>query len=224
MLDFVKTADLVKEELMYELYLLETLKDDLINISALAKKLLPKIKSKNSKANIESISMAIRRFIAEEKYEKISKDVKNIISNSQILTKNDIMHMTLERNDFVALKVSEISKKIKWNQEEVFFVNQGAGEITVILDEKNKVFFDDCKKYLIESTLNLAILSIKDNTKKSINVPGIYAYFINQLVKKSINIVEVVSTLSEITFVIKNSDLVRAYETIEKSINFYRDK
>ena len=224
MLDLVKTADLVKEELKYELYLLEILKEDLINISALAKKLLPKIKAKNPKATIESISMAIRRFIEQEKYQQISKDVKEIISNSQILTKNDIIHMTFERNDFVVNRISEVSKNIKWNQDEILFINQGSGEITIIIDEKNKKHLDNCKRYLIETTPNLAIISLKDNTKKSIKVPGIYSYFINQLVRKSINITEVISTLSEINFVISNKDIIRAYEIIERSIKFHRAK
>tara|TARA_Y100000310_G_scaffold219689_1_gene221086 strand:+ start:932 stop:1117 length:186 start_codon:yes stop_codon:yes gene_type:complete len=55
------TAQLVKKELEKNSFLLDYLRRDLINVQALAREILPNIKKKNSKASVESISIAIKR-------------------------------------------------------------------------------------------------------------------------------------------------------------------
>lgn len=228
MLENLKTTDLVKEELENDLFLLEISKEGLINYTALARKLLPTIKKRNPKATIESISIAIKRYIDTQKKNKLSEAIQKIIVNSQLSTKNDIVHMTFRRSDFMLNKVAEVSKKINWNQEDIFFVNQGSGEVTIIIDEKNKSLFKDGKKYLIEKTGDLSLISIRESfekgLEKSINVPGIYAYFISQLSRNSINIIEIISTLSQLTFILKSNDLIRAYRILNNSVRYFRNK
>jgi len=224
MINNQKTADLAKTIVENELSLLEFLKEDLINYSALSRKLLPEIREDNPKATEESVSIAIRRYVAEQKREPISKIVKAIISHSQLSTKNDVVHMTFSREQPVLQKILEVSKKINWALGETFFFNQGAGEVTIILDEKNKKLFNDCKRYLIESTANLCIISIKEDSDldKSIEVPGVYSYFIGQLSRRSINIIEIVSTYSQVSLILKSQDLLRAYSTLESGIRYFR--
>ena len=48
------TAQLVKEEINSSLFIKESLKKGLINYSKLAKKILPKVKLQNKKANFQS--------------------------------------------------------------------------------------------------------------------------------------------------------------------------
>lgn len=228
MLDLSKTTDLVKKELESDLYLLEILKEDLVNTSALARKILSKIKEENPKATVESIAIAIKRYIAPLKKKKIAKAVAEIISNSQLATKNDVVHVTFKRNNEVLKLLSEVSKRVRWDDEEIFFINQGSGEVTILVDKKNKYMLDDCQKYEIETTLNLTIISIKENLEKgkekSIDIPGVYAYFINQLARKSINLIAVVSTYSQVTVAFKSKDFVRAYETLQNCIDHFRKK
>ncbi len=226
MLDNKKTTDIVKEELENDLFLLEILKEDLVNYSALSRALLPKVQKKNPKANIESISIAIKRYIIKEKKQRVSKTIQKIIANSQLSTKNDIIHMTFKRNEAVLNKIMELSKSIKWDQEEIFFVNQGFGEVTIILDKKNQDLLKNLNKDMIEKVTDLAIMSIKETyqegLEKSINVPGVYSYFITQLSRRSINILEIISTSSQLTLVLKNKDLMGSYEIIDSNIRFLR--
>lgn len=228
MLDLDKTTDLVKYELEHDLYLLEVLKDDLVNVSALARKLLPRIQLQNPKATIESISIATKRYIKAIRKQRVSSAAARIIAHSQLSTKNDVIHLTFKRNDAVLQRVNEISKKINWDNEEIFFVNQGSGEVTIILDKKNKHLLDNCKEYEIETTKDLTIVSVKEtlekNKERSIDVPGIYAYLVNQLARRSINIISVISTYTQITFAFKTKEFVKAYETLQECINYFRDK
>lgn len=223
MLNLEKTTNLVKRELENDFYLLEILKEDLINIAALSRKLLGKIKEENQKATVESISIAIKRYMQKEKNKKISLALKRIIANTQLLTKNDVVHMTFRRDRFMLNKISQMSNKIQWDQDEIFFVNQGSGEITIVFDEKNKKLFQGCEDFLIESTRDLSILSLKESfQKEALNVPGLYSYFINQISRKGINLIEIISTLSQLTFVLRNDDLLKAYSLMNESINHFR--
>lgn len=223
MLNLRPTTELVKKELQSDLYLLEILKDNLVNVSALSRKLLSKIKSENPKATIESISIAIKRYVEQEKKSRISEKLKKIIANTQLSTKNDIIHVTFKRNQNVVNQISKISSKIKWDNEEIFFVNQGSGEITVILDKKNKQLLEECKQYTVEYTKNLAILSLKESFQmEGRDIPGLYAYFINQISRNGINLIEIVSTLSQLTFVVSENDIIKAYELINAKIKYFR--
>ncbi|MBI2655374.1 hypothetical protein HYX06_03040 [Candidatus Woesearchaeota archaeon] len=223
MLDLQNTTDLVKKELQSDLYLLEILKDDLVNVSALSRNLLPKIRAENPKATIESISIAIKRYVEREKKSRISDRLKKIIANTQLSTKNDIIHITFKRNQNVVNQISKISSKIEWDNEEIFFVNQGSGEITVIIDKKNKQLLDGCRSYLTEYTKNLAVLSLKELFQmEGRDIPGLYAYFISQISRNGINIIELASTLSQLTFVISENDITRAYEVINEKIKHFR--
>lgn len=223
MLNLEKTTNLVRKELENDLYLIEILKDDLINIAALSRKLLENIKQENPKATVESISIAIKRYMQKEKNQKISPTLKRIIANTQLLTKSDVLHMTFRRDRFMLNKISQIANKIQWDQDEIFFVNQGSGEITIVLDEKNKKLLQGCEEFLIESTRNLSILSLKESfQKEALNVPGLYSYFINIISRKGINLIEIISTLSQLTFVLRNDDLLKAYSLMNESISYFR--
>ncbi len=225
MLDLSKTTDLVKEQLENDLYLLEILHEDLVNVSALARKLLPILQKENPKVTIESISIAIKRYVDKTKKESVSRAVKNIIAQSQLSTKNDVIHITFKRNDFILQQLSEVSKKIKWDEEEIFFINQGSGEVTLIIDSKSEHLLDGCKKYQIERTKGLSVISIRENQKiseRSIEYPGIYAHFTNRLARNGINLVSVVSTYTQITFAFKKKEFIRAYQVLQEAIDFFR--
>ncbi len=225
MLENKSTADIVKETIENDLYLLELLKEDIINHMALARKLLPSIRERNPKATIESVAISLKRFIIQEKRFSISEETKKIISDSQLSTRNDVIHFTLHRNNQVIRQLSQIAQKIKWEYEEVFLLNQGPGEVTVIIDQKNKHLLDVCKNDVIETTAKLSLLSIKEsqkNTKKSIEVPGVYHHFISILSRRGINIVELISSLSQLSFVLHSKDLLKAYELLDKNIQYFR--
>lgn len=214
-----QTADLVRIELETDFFIMDYLKEDLINVAGLARKMLPKIKQKNRKASIESISIAIKRHVKESKKESLTSRLKKVVSNSQLSIRDNIIHITMERNETNMKKINEISKKISWDKDEICLINQGSGEITVIADQKNhKLFEGEIKK-------NLALLTVKEsiNEVKGIDVPGLYSYFISQLSKNTVNILEIVSTSSQVSFLIEEKDLTKSYEILKRCVNFSKN-
>lgn len=218
----LQTADLVREELEKEIFIMDALYDGLINYTALARKLLPKIKEKNKKATVESISIAIKRHIRSSPKTSLNKLLKEIIAASQISIKDNIAHITYQRNETTANVINEASKNIKWDLDEICLINQGPGEITIIIDEANLNVLN--QKKAIEIRKKLALLTIKeklvDEKYRSIDIPGLYAYFVTQLSKKGVNIQEVISTSSQISFLIDETDLTKAYEILKSCVEY----
>ncbi|MBU0758062.1 MAG: hypothetical protein KKF44_08375 [Nanoarchaeota archaeon] len=227
MKDNPQTADLVKDEIEKDIFILDLLYDGLINVSALARKMLPRIRTRNKKATVESISITIKRYISSRKGLDLSKTLKKIISNSQIVMKDNISHLTFSRSEEIVSRLNKISQKIKWDKDEVFLINQGPGEITAIIDEYNFNYFFDIEKKVTEKRDSLVLISIKEtpymDMEKGIDTPGLYAYFINRIARKGINIIEVISTSSQVSFLIDETDFTRAYNTINESIRYCRE-
>ena len=220
------TAEIVREELDKDIFLQNSLSKELINNSALARELLPMVKGKNKKATLESVTISISRYASSLKQEKLEKALIEQVANSQLSLKNDIVHATFSRNNAVVSAINEISKKIKWDLDEVLFINQGSGEITIVFDKKNKHLFNNILQGALEVRENSAILSIREPKTKdltpSIEVKGLYSYFISQISKHGINILDIVSTRTQITFVIIESDLTKAYDVVNDCIKFFR--
>lgn len=222
------TAQIVREEIDKDIFLQNSLSKGLINNSALARLLLPKVKSKNPKATLESVTIGISRYSTKLNQIKLENDLINQISNSQVSLKNDIIHVTFPMENLIVNEINNISKKIRWDLDEILFINQGSGEITIVFDKKNKSLFKKILFRAVEIREDSAILSIRESKikgmKPSIDVPGLYAYFLNQISSNGINILDVVSTRSQITFVVHESDLTKTYEIINSCIKHFRKK
>lgn len=219
-----KTAALAKREIGDNPVLAGYLADGVINYSALARRMLPKLRLENPKASEESLAIALKRLKLENA--PADDDAKRIIAGSQISARNGIAHMTFHKSRRVLEELLEISKRIDSEKEDVLLLNQGAGEVTVIVDEKNVKMFSRCKGGLVESTGGLALITIREDGKakgkKSIEVPGIYAHFLNRLAQGGINVVEVVSTYSQVSLVVSERDLARAYGEVSEGIDSFR--
>jgi aspartokinase len=220
------TADLVREEISRDIFLENSLSLGLINNSALARLMLPNIQKTNKKATIESIMVAIARYQRDNKSNKIRKSLIEQIKNSQIATKNDIIHATFFRNKEIANSINELSRKIRWDLDEIYICQSRQREITIIFDRKNKEAFRNFLSHAVEIRENCAILSIKEGNNKeiaaSIEVSGLYAYFIGQISKQGINILDIISTRSQITLVVNEKELTRSYEAIKNCIIHHR--
>ena len=155
------TSELVKNELKGSMFINELLKENLINHSSLARKLLPKIKKQNTKATFESVLITIKRYSSSLPKQKISNELKKIIADSELLMKNDIVELTIERTPTIFQFFNDLSKEIRWDLGEIFFIIQGSGEITLIMDKKNQEKFKKLKPSVIEKRENMALISIR---------------------------------------------------------------
>jgi serine/threonine protein kinase len=158
----------------------------------------------------------------------IKKRLAKIIAYSQLSIKDDIVHVTFSRTDRVVAAINEITKNIPTNPDQVLFINQGGGEITIILDREKKALFQNILPQAIEIREKAAVITIREpkaeHVVSNLDVPGLFAYFIDQISKIRISILDIISTRTTLTLIIAEEDLMRAYSALSKGIQHFREK
>jgi aspartokinase len=196
------TAKIVQREVLANPFLSDFLRRDLINVAGLARQLLPVVKKENPKATLESISVAIHRLPLKE--QRVSQQLKEVVSHVQITMRTDI-------SLFCMRKESKLPSG--FGADDIFFVNQGATEVTVIIDEKNEHLIQG-KPFLHRR--NLAVVSLKDTLiTKEVNyriTPGFVSIFLWSISKEGINIEDIISSYSQVTFLIEEKYLDKVYK------------
>jgi serine/threonine protein kinase len=156
----------------------------------------------------------------------IEKNLAKIIAHSQLWIKDDIVLVTFNRTDRILSAINEITQKVPWDPDQVLFFNQGGGEITLILDREIRASFQDILTQAIETREKAAVIRIRESKAEDgvpgIEVPGMFAYFINQLSRNRINILDIISTRSTLMFVVAGEDLMPAYSVLSDGIQHLR--
>jgi len=193
------TASIVRKHVLNNPILIDYLSRNLINITSLARELFPLIKKENNKASIESISVALQRLEIDKKI-SISERLKKILDNVQITMRTDVCLFILEKGGGADIK--------NFDRDDIFYVNQGSNEVTVIVDKKNKQLI---KGNTIFHKDDLALISIKDsliNTPNNYRItPGFINMFLSNISRQGINIEDIISTHSQVTFVVQEKFL-----------------
>jgi len=198
------TAVLVREHVLNNPLLVDYLSRDLINIASLARELLPLIQRENPKATVESISVALQRLSLHEK-PQITNQLKKVLNNVQITMRTDISLFCLAKGGGADIR--------QFGIDDIFYINQGANEVTVIVDKKNKHLIKGAP--LLHKD-NLALISIKDtliNTEANYRItPGFMHMFLSNISKEGINVEDVISTYSQVTFVIEEKYIAPVFK------------
>ncbi len=215
------TSELAKEEIMSSLYINEVLKRGMINFSALARDILPRIKCKNKKANFASVLIAIQRYYDNNKSQDNKNVLLKLLKNSELIMKNKICSLTLERTKPVMSLINKISQQIRWDMGDIMFFIQGSSEITVVADKKNEKLFLRLGNKIIEKKENLALLSLRETEETSPyskDIPGFLAILTNTLSDNNINIIDIASTYKQIIFILNEKDLMKSYSALDRLI------
>ncbi|MBI2176701.1 hypothetical protein HYU40_05155 [Candidatus Woesearchaeota archaeon] len=206
------TAQLVKGHLQTNVFLLDYLSRDLINIASLAREILPDIQKQNPKATLESVSIAVKRNFGAWK-PQITRQLQRILSNVQIAMRTDLVLFCLPKT----AKLPDIKE---FQSDDVFFINQGYNEVTVIIDKRNSNLV---RGPVLLQQKNLALISLKDtliNEKQNFRVtPGFVSAFLGNISMAGINISDIVSTYSQVTFVVEQKYLLNVYQICQDVVN-----
>lgn len=205
------TAALVREYVLHNPIIMDYLSRNIINIASLARELLPTIQKENPKATVESVSVALQRLSLDVR-PQVTEQLKKVLSNVQITMRTDVSLFCLAKGGGADIRSFGI--------DDIFYINQGANEVTVIVDKKNK--------HLIKGTPllhkdNLALVSIKDSlihTQTNYRItPGFVHMFLSNISKEGINVEDIISTYSQVTFVIEEKYVAQVLKICNKVKN-----
>ncbi len=197
-------------------FLRESLTENLINVSALARKIRPEIEERIKKEVKEgAVIMSIKR-MSPGYYHKINLKIKNFMGTlGDFLVRSDLEDFTFENSETLTLRQADLMKSINKERDTFYTFCHGVNESTIItsnsISDKIKTIFITEK--LKSHTTDLASITIKLPTVNT-EISGVYYYILKHLAWEGINIVEVVSTSNEFSVVVKSDDIDSAFTVL----------
>ena len=203
-----------------EPFLVENIQNGLINISALARKLEPKLSKKvGKKLNVNAIIMTIKRMEIDEikKSRPLKKQIKNI---GDLTVKSGLIDYSFQNTPEFEKMSSKFSLKQLTNTKGFHTLCKGIHETTVIISENLKSIFEKSLGDIpyISRQEDLASITIQ-LPKLNTEVSGLYHYLLGIITWRGISIVEVISTTHELTIIIKEEHVSAALEALMKVKN-----
>ena len=212
----ITISETVKNIISQSPFLEEALADNLVNVSSLARKILPDVEKRLQKNVKEgAVIMAINR-LAPNYYYKINIGLKDFITNlGDFTVRSDLMDYTYLNTDGLRKKQSILLKQLE-DQMGVFYTfSQGINETTIIISASQETLMDELFKNenLVSKKTDLSTITMKlpdENTE----ISGFYYFILKNLAWEGVNIMEVISTTNEFTIVVRDANVQKAFSIL----------
>ena len=215
----VTASHLVKKIVGENSFLMEAMSRELISYGNLAEQLKPEIeKELGRKIKEPAVIMALRRYA--EELQGFDKKVTKFKFEGEILMRTNIIDFNVVKSNNMLAKIKNLYSLIDFEKGEILNIILGNNEVSIITNEK-------CEKKLLnflsgEKILNkefdLVSLTVSFYSKDFIQTPGVIFTAIRKLAWNNINIFEIVSTMTELTFILKKKDSIKAYNSLYELI------
>ena len=208
-------SHIVKKIITQTPYLEEVLDKGILNFANLAEYYQGQIENElGQKVNGPAIVMAFRRHA--ENIESKNKSLPKFDYTSEIVMKTNLVDICVMHSTAFFAKLKDIYKAIDYDKGDVLNIIHGNNEAIIITNEKHKkTILSILKDEKIINTLeDLASFSLKFNPQ-FLSTPGIIAAVVKQFAWEDINILELVTTNTEMTFIVQKKDINRTYNVLE---------
>jgi aspartokinase len=198
-------------------FIQESMSKDIISYGSLAKQLKPEIEEELGKpVKTHAIVMSLRRYTDQlkQRHKTIHFDY-----SSDIIMKTQICDISVLRSPTLLDKLKKLYDIVKFEKGDVLNIIQGSSEVSIVTNERYKERFLELLKN--EKILNFeeALISLTMTfSKEFLYSPGVIFNIIRNIAWENINIFEVVSTNTELTFIIHKKDAMKGYKSLEKLI------
>ncbi len=197
-------------------FLREAMTDELINISALARKLRPEIEEITGREVKEgAIVMAIKR-MTPGLYHRLNVKITNVMGDlGDFLVRSNLSDFTFENSETLKTKQADLIHEINKENDTFFTLCKGVSETTFIVNTQHEELIKRMfgNERLKSHTGDLASVTVK-LPQVNTEIYGIYYYILKHLAWEGINIVELVSTSNEFTIVVKQDDVDKAFKIL----------
>ena len=211
----VTVSHFVEKIIEQKPFIQEALSSGIINNAALAEQMLPEIeKELKKKVKFSAVNMAIRRL--SEKLEQSFIVKAKFDKNSDITVKSDLIEITVYKLEDVQKYVGELYNIVDFKGGDLLTITQGLHEVMVITNQRyeKKILKLFPKRIIKKSIKNLSSLTINIPEESFENV-GLFYIVTRALNWENISIVDIVSTFTEMTFIIKEKDTARSFNVLK---------
>lgn len=213
----VTVSHLVKKYVSENSFLLEAMSKELISHGNLAEQLKPEIERELQKKVKESaIVMALRRY--EEELHGFDKNIRRFKFQGEIMMRTNIMDFNVVKSSNLLNKIKNIYSLVDFSKGDTLNIILGSNEVSIVANEKYKEKLSDFLKgeKILNKEFDLVSLTIVFEGKNFLITPGVIFTAIRKLAWEQINIYEIVSTMTELTFILSKKDSMKAYNVLQE--------
>lgn len=188
------------------------LKEDLINVRALARKFL---KEYELDCSMEAVISAIRRYDKSKKEKDYLPVIYRLLKNAKLSTRMKLSSLLLKKNQFVRENLPKLFSVVDFEGGDTLRIFEVSKYIKIIIDEKLlsniKKIFRENDIVLIEKNLSeITILYDVDITE----TPGVFATLSNELAANNISIVDSMICYNEHLIIVLEKDTKNAFNVL----------
>jgi aspartokinase len=133
--------------------------------------------------------------------------------------KTKICDISVSRSPFLIERLKKLYDVVKFEKGDILNIIQGSTELSIVTNERYKA-------KSLEILKKEKILNIEENlisltmtfSRDFLYTPGVVFNIIRNVAWENINIFEIVSTNTELTFIIHKKDAIKGYKALEKLI------
>ena len=210
-------SSFVEHYLKTKPFLLSSLSEGIINLTSLARIMMPEIE-KNLGKDIKqgAVVMSLKRLTEELDFKinhKISKVIKNI---GEITVRSSLNDYTFAISDSIFDKQAELITKINQHKDVFYTSSRGVNEINIVLSETMNDVIEELftGEKQIQKLRDLSSITVK-LPHENVAVPGVYYYIFQRLAWEGIIIYEVISTSNEFTILVTEQQVDVAFKVIK---------
>lgn len=211
----ITIGELVNDYLRNHPFLEQAMEDDLINFSSLARQIKPKIEKELMKrVEVSAVGMALRRRALGIKKRNTSFP---IIRPEEVVVRSGIVEYTFAKSGTITSTVAAFLQSMA--KENTYFstVTQGVFEVAVIMssqyEKEAKNIFK--REKITSRQTGISAITLRLPTQNVV-VPGVYYRFLQKLAWENINIIDIVSTLTEFTVLLSEREVDRAFTLLKE--------
>lgn len=210
-------ASVVEQYLKTKPFLLSSLSEGIINLTSLARVIMPEIETDLGKDIKQgAVVMALKR-ISEELDFRISHKVSKVLQNiGEITVRSSLTDFTYITSDSLldnqAKLISEINKL-----KDVFYTSsRGVNETNIVVSSSVNALVEEVLKTekVLNKKENLASITVK-LPQENVSVPGVYYFIFQSLAWEGIIINEVISTTNEFTIIVDENQIDIAFKVMK---------
>lgn len=209
----IKISDVVRDILYSSEVALSAFNDGYLNLSGYAASIRKKVEARAKKSvRIGSIVVALSRLKKAESKTTKRNPLLPEVKIEDLSVKSGLVEVAFDRTRENLSRLRELYRDPAISAGDFFMVTQGTGEITIIalegaLPRIIAVARPAKPKAVIKNLVGLTARFDETYLK----IPNVTFVFVRRLALKHINIVEIVSTYTELTFIIDQKDLQEAF-------------
>ena len=187
-----------------------------LNLSSYARSIKPQVVDMLMKDVQEaSIVTALSRLVAEAPAASVVP--ANVIQSLAVHT--SLAGITYERSEQTSEKIREVYHQVSTDNKTFLTVTQGINEVTIIAETTVAQVFRSAlagarRVYDKDNLIGITVKFAPNN----LEVPNLIFALTRRLAYKNVNIIEVVSTATEMTYIIEKQDVALALEQLQKDI------